>query len=544
MITSKIKCIILIAVSIICVFLFYLGTKMYPLCSDDMGYTFICGLEEKVSSVYDVFVSQANHYMRVNGRYVAHCAVQVALLFDREYFCVLNALCYAFCAGIMAMMASSFVERRLEIWLVVLVSFWILMPHSGSTMLWLTGSFNYLWNSALSILFLACLFSSRKFFRCSALLIGIIAGNGHECVSVGLLVALISYAFLTPRRDALFYWGIVIYALSAATNVFSPGSFNRLNAHALAGADFDFGNTIVGWCRTCLKIVWMCTIQCSDFSLRICLGLWIISAFIILYHLKKGEKQYIFPLCFLLGALATLGINVVSKSVYPRAFYGFCLFSYFASLLVFGQIVSNKRWQWTIWIVLSCLLLMNAVEIPKAYRSITTLRVMYERIDDYANSRRTIVPEIMGWSEAKQSRYVESYGVFSSVLANGLLKRYYNGLEMSILPQTVCDSVSRSANALSGAENHQRVYGSGGVWFEKLKRRPLRASISQSIQPAIPSFVALFAHRLGSPRSVEKAMPVICVGDAYFVYGEAQEATLPLKIVYSNREKCINPSPI
>ena len=84
---------LLVGLGVICAFYFF--TLKYPICSDDWSYFFICGGAERISSVGDVFCSQCVHYMMWGGRFVAHCAVQFFLMFNKEWFNVANALCYA-----------------------------------------------------------------------------------------------------------------------------------------------------------------------------------------------------------------------------------------------------------------------------------------------------------------------------------------------------------------------------------------------------------------------------------------------------------------
>ena len=536
----KLKDVVFLLGIAVFLWLFYEATSMYPICSDDMTYTFMFGSSERVQTVSDVFVSQAHHYSTWGGRFVSHCGVQIALLFKKEWFNLINVLAYAMTAW--AVVAVSGKGKNMGYYLIAIMSLWIMMPHSGSTMFWLTGTFNYLWPSCLSALFLFCLFSQSKWAKCLALFIGVIAGNGHECISIGLTVALLLYIITSSKKDRLFYAGVLCFLVGTLSNVVAPGNFQRLLVGSSASKeDIDLFQHIVGYGKTFAKIVWEGIFKNEDFAFRCCVALCCISLVIGVRGIKKGEKQYVFPLCVLIGALSTLALNIVTKCIYPRSLYGFCFLSYFSFLIILGRTNIQRKHL----ILNSCFMLglvtINAIEIPKAYRYISTLRSMYERIEEYACAQRTIVPEVSGWQEAQKSKYVEAYGVFPSMLQNSGIKRYYNGLEMSILPQSVYDSICQCAEALSQSEVHQRVYADNSVWYLKLKQLPLSASVRQYQQPAIPAFLATFVNQFARPSLRDKNLPVIRIGDSYYVYGESQDAEIPLKIVYSKQEVCSIP---
>lgn len=520
--------------------LFYVATCMYPICSDDMSYVFKFGTSERIQNLRDVFVSQAHHYVSWGGRFVSHCAVQSALLFGKEWFNLVNVFTYAVTSW--AVVAISGKGRNMWYWLMAVMSLWVMMPHSGSTMFWLTGTFNYLLPSCLSALFLCCLFSQSIWVKRMALGIGLVAGNGHECISIGLTVALVLYVIIASKQDKMFYAGVLCYLIGTISNVMAPGNFQRFAGGAAFKEDMDLCQMIVGCCKTGVVIVWQGIFKETDFAFRGCVGLWCISLVMAVREVKKGEKQYVFPLCVLFGALSTLVLNIVTKCVYPRSLYGFCFLAYISFFFMLSRVSMQRKSQILTGCFMLGLIALNVVEIPKAYRSITILRAMYEQIEKYAIAQHTIVPEVPGWQEAKTNKYVEAFGVFPSVLRNNAIRRYYHGIEMSILPQFVCDSVSRFSDTLSRSEIHQRVNADGGVWFMKLKQRPLRVSISKYQQPAIPAFIAPYVHQLAVPRLVVKDISIICVGNAYYACGESRDSAIPLVVVYSEQEKITIPT--
>jgi len=80
----------LIAVIVI----FHTLSTIFPLCSDDFSYSYVCGGEERVEGVVEIIRSQCHHYCVWGGRFFVHCIAQFFLMFDKAVFNIANTLCY------------------------------------------------------------------------------------------------------------------------------------------------------------------------------------------------------------------------------------------------------------------------------------------------------------------------------------------------------------------------------------------------------------------------------------------------------------------
>lgn len=507
---------------LVCFLLFYAAGWLYPVCSDDFAYMYVCGASERLSGLSDVFVSQMWHWMYVNGRFVAHCAVQFFLMLNKEWFNVANALCYAVCTGGIAVFASCLGRKRLEIWLLALISFWVLMPHAGSTMFWLTGSFNYLWSSCFLVLFLCCLFSQSPWLRYGAILLGVIAGNGHECLSIGGLCALLLYALLTPRRDCLFYIALCSYAAGMLTNVLAPGNMVRLSGTGTQ----DGMSVITLYCASFAKVIWASMCSFSDLALVVARVFGIMTLIACYRSIRRGERGYVLPFCFAIGAFMTLGLNAVAKTYYPRAFYGFCFFSYLGFMMMLGEWVStNKHRRIFIGVVLF-VLLVNCIEIPRAYGDILSLREVYSRVKQGAEEKHTIIEGIEDWDKVRSSRYAEVYGISDSALCTHAIQRYYGVPAISIHPPVVYAYIIREKASLLQNRVHESHCAFDGWKVVKLQGKPKAAKLMRRHVTDFsgwPEFVKTMGKKFFPPKTIPMDATVFCLSGEYFVlYSELQ----------------------
>lgn len=108
---------------------------------------------ERVSSVADIITSMQAHYKTTNGRVVIHFLVQLMILLGKPVFNVINSavyvltmlLIYKHCTG------KSRKNNSAVLFLIICLSVWTFSPNWGMTTIWLDGSVNYLWGSAIRL---------------------------------------------------------------------------------------------------------------------------------------------------------------------------------------------------------------------------------------------------------------------------------------------------------------------------------------------------------------------------------------------------------
>ena len=240
-----------------CIFaalLLLIGVTMFllnahtPLQMDDYDYRISWSTGEPVSGLADVLASQAAHYRLWGGRSVVHTLAQLFLQGDKALFNAANALAYLLL--LLELYALARPRGRRICWTLLLAAHAALfcwVPFFGTVFLWLTGACNYLWGTALALLPLVLLHSSREggMFAhggpaCAilGLAVGLIAGwtNENTACAVFALVAL-ALLGMRLRGERVRAWQAVMLAaqgVGIALMLLAPGNFARASAYEAA----------------------------------------------------------------------------------------------------------------------------------------------------------------------------------------------------------------------------------------------------------------------------------------------------------------------
>ena len=188
---------------------------------------------DPITSFRDVLISQYNHYFSVNGRVVVHIIVQVFTgLWGKSIFNVFNAAVFAGFIYLLTRLVKKVTALNL---LFVFAVVLLLFPAFGQTMLWMTGSVNYLWSAtAVCAFLLAAEKLKDDTLRPKHVLYGFLcffAGCTHEGIAFPLAVSLAVY--LLMMRKSIFgkaiFPLIVGFVAGAVICTFSPATMARAN---------------------------------------------------------------------------------------------------------------------------------------------------------------------------------------------------------------------------------------------------------------------------------------------------------------------------
>ncbi len=221
---------------------FALMSALTTLKDDDIIYTFIDNSGGMpMISLADVVRSHASHFITTNGRFANFLAQLFCGLLGKAAFDVCNAAVFALTLHLTADLSTS--GRRPAVIVALTFAFVMLsFPNPGETMMWLTGSVNYLWAVAATLALWwwlrRNLHSRLGAARCAALFIAsAVAGNMNEATSFGFFTGIALW--LAMDRSRLTRASVVAmagYLAGIAVIVASPGAWERL----------DDGGTIVG----------------------------------------------------------------------------------------------------------------------------------------------------------------------------------------------------------------------------------------------------------------------------------------------------------
>ena len=259
---------------LIFLFLFmYLLNCLFPLYMDDYVYSYIWDgsdgwnmlhpLKEnaqRVNSFSDIAESLWSHYFTWGGRIPAHVLVQFFVWQGKGLFNFLNALAFVFLIlEIYWFSLGGRITFQLKAGRLAWIFFgmWACCPEVSETVLWLTGSCNYLWMMLVLLTFLLPYvrdyFSIGKMPEKAApfmMFFGILAGWTNETAISAVILLLTAYEYYLYREKKLQAWmvcGEVGLCIGYALMLLAPGNFARTLAEGRSFNLDSFGMNLAVW---------------------------------------------------------------------------------------------------------------------------------------------------------------------------------------------------------------------------------------------------------------------------------------------------------
>ncbi len=274
---------------------------------DEYVYALIPGdIVHHCNTVSDYVRSIPAFYEGTNGRLADGTERLFASLVGKPVFNVLNTLMFVLLIeGIFTLAVG---RRRSVVALsMVLVCIAFFFPYPGETLLWMAGSFNYLWSATLSLWLLCWL--RRGGHPALGVLAGLIAGWFNESTSLGVLIGLCLYFALNRREFTSFRRRVLLgYAVGLVVIMASPALWHRLE-----------GGASVNTSLSMLQMVSRRILSLGYMSLRFVTPT---MALVVLFHVwhRQGGLRAIVrrtELCLLLGAIcAALLLGMVIERPY------------------------------------------------------------------------------------------------------------------------------------------------------------------------------------------------------------------------------------
>lgn len=325
--------------------------------ADDGAYAFLkepVGREfdenRPIETFVDIVESMSNHWYSHNGRIVSSSLESLFIgIVGKPVFNVFNSLISCFTIGFFLYLCG-YNWRSRWLWLVFLL-FLALMPAYGETLLWVSGSFNYLWTAFFVLGFLVLL----RHYRDDRLTgkhwllmpVAFICGWTHEIMTLPVSMALGIYMLLHIRK----IWGRAVlplmlgFMMGTAMNVLAPATFVRAGAEDVA----DVAGGLVGKVKSFvvslsrLRIAWLLIILCvvSYFhrktvfyefvrSQRWLLLITLFSFLVVwLSGMSNARVRFgieLFSLMLLMGLFHHMGIERYKKSVLNVSIVGVIIF--------------------------------------------------------------------------------------------------------------------------------------------------------------------------------------------------------------------------
>lgn len=434
---NKIECISLI-ISIVIIFIAIFILNYYtPLIADDYEYSYIFWTDERISSLLDILISQAKHYIQWGGRSVAHTLGQISLMLGKPVFNITNSFMYLLLIVLICkhILGSKKITTILFIGINILV--FLFTPVFGQTILWLIGSSNYLWCMVIMLLFLYPyrLYLDQKklvlkpiFQSMYVAILGLLAGWTNENTSGAILLILILFLIIYKLKNYIIpkwaYIGGVFNLIGFLLMILAPGNYVR-------SSTLVDGNSLFN--KFLYRGVYI-TQQAFEY-LHI-LGL-IFLVLLLMYFYINHRKIASLGIAFIyaLSSIAAIYALILSPQSPPRAFFGAMCLMYIAVGIVFVKVYgANKIYRFLnrffiiIGVILMGITYIGAFEDIKRTYNETKARQIY--ILEEMN-KGNIVLEVIGIKPYKSHNALyglDDISIDKQFWINRAIAKYY-GLE-------------------------------------------------------------------------------------------------------------------
>lgn len=214
-----------------------------PLFADDYPYHFIYGTNTRISTLYDVIISQYKHYLNWGGRSIAHGILQILLINDQPInlalFKTAGLALLGYLIYYLAYNKFSLAPERL---LTIIIVYWVFHPDLGECNFWLTGSCNYLIGPLLGLIYLSFFNKFQEYnykklpiiYFLSWAIAAFLAGWSNENYSIALFFLTVYFLYKSYKVNKTLspYLLIIsfIFTISMLFLLFAPGNKVRYDS--------------------------------------------------------------------------------------------------------------------------------------------------------------------------------------------------------------------------------------------------------------------------------------------------------------------------
>ncbi|QIK59019.1 hypothetical protein G7050_03845 [Dysgonomonas sp. HDW5A] len=383
--------------------LVFLLNRLYPIHSDDWMYSFIFNENppQRIGNVLDIIVSQYNHYLYWGGRNIVHFIDQLLLLLNPLLREILNSVAYTAFAFIIYRIANKGKETNPYLFLLVNLLVWLLTPVFPQTVIWITGSSNYLWGTLIILVFLSYYYSfyvnekSKDSVLKNILFLfgGIIAGWTNENSVIALIsILFILFLYCKVRKIKIPKWtiyGFIGVCIGCAVMLLAPGNFIRSkDTHAAFNLiDKPFLEVLRYKAR---NIYW---IYKYVNSIGILILIYICLNFVFFCQ-NKDNRNYTawFGSLLFFTAAHISALAMIASPIFPlRA--AFCLSSFMivSICIIYANVnMSNLAMKIINILILTALTVIFAFTYSERYQILVSLADRYEKRELYIEEQKEI----------------------------------------------------------------------------------------------------------------------------------------------------------
>ena len=318
---------------------------MTPRIADDYGYMFYfgAGYPRYIDSLMDLIGSQTNHYNMWGGRVIGHSVAQILLRINPLIASILNASMYMFFVGLIYRYITKNNKRSLLLFLLINLFVWFFIPAFGDTILWITGSANYLWCTTIILVFLYpyCFAKHTRInlflqliYASLFLICGVMIGWTNENTVAGVIIMVVllilKYYKANTTIPLYFITGFVGLCVGYFYLITAPGNSAR--------ATIDLSLMLV--------IKRFIEISATLFSqygwLLIIIGALL---FVNRYHQTKLQTiVFELPVLFTIGGIVSIYVMLASPQFPERSWFSIIVFFLIAIGLFLQEVIEKQSY--------------------------------------------------------------------------------------------------------------------------------------------------------------------------------------------------------
>lgn len=217
--------------------------------------------DARVRDLADIWVSQCNHYVANNGRFVVHFIVQIFCgMLGKLWFAIFNGLVWFLLPYLTVRFATHGSKSlRVSVSACALIMIMLLQVRIDPPF-----QINYIWTAAAIVGWLMIFFSGRRYSPWLLILIGIysfLCGECNESFSIPICFAIGVFALRCRFRLAPAQWvAAAAFVIASVILIASPGNWERLGTQShsirdiLASCYFFIPALLVP--AICVPVIW------------------------------------------------------------------------------------------------------------------------------------------------------------------------------------------------------------------------------------------------------------------------------------------------
>lgn len=210
----------------------FLSIYTTPLYDDDLVYMNKWRSDVPLKTIYDIYEFQIAHYFNWGGRTVAHTILQLLLLCPKALSALLNTIVYFVLAFLVNKMATNKPKGIMILFTIALLYY--LNPTYKESVMWLTGSANYLYTTTIILLSMIPLINIYKGIENKYpylfMPLAFLAGWCNENMSATLMLYIFVTIIYTHKKKIKANWlyvYLIIEMIGLGLMLLAPGNFVR-----------------------------------------------------------------------------------------------------------------------------------------------------------------------------------------------------------------------------------------------------------------------------------------------------------------------------